>query len=272
MRLSYVVMLGLGATAIAACGEDEFTAPTKPPTAAVRIVNGLNDGATVDVRAVDQIEWSPTANGLAYRNATVYFPTEAGKPRRLRVFGGCVVSTAATCTTAAVSTVHLDTLITFDANTRVTLLLTGSTAAGAARRFIVISDDVTPPSTGIGVRLVNASTGAIDGYLTATSTTAISGSPTFSAAAGPGTTSAYVTRAQGAVAAQVTASGLPAPVLASSTGSLAPPNPAGTVGQQFIPAAGVDVAGTKFSVYYFPAAGVITTPTVLWLVDRNPAD
>ncbi len=273
MRLSYVLMLGLGATMIAGCGSDAFTGPDRPPLASVRLVNALSNGATVDIRAVDQVEWSPTGNGMAYRHATTYYPTEAGKPRRLRVFGGCVVSIPSTCTPAAVSAVYLDTTITFTADTRVTLVLTGSTAAGAGRGFVLVTDDPSAPPAGqIGVRLVNTSTAGIDGYVTSTSSpSSISAPPTFTAAAGPGAPSPYVNRPAGTATTHVTAAGS-ATVLTSATGSPAPPNPTGT-NQQFNPAAGVDSPGSRFSVYYFPVVtGVTTTPTLLWLIDRNPAD
>lgn len=265
MRLLSVVMLAGAVTATAACGDNEFTAPTKPPTAAVRIVNGLSNGARVDVRAVDQVEWSPVANSLAYREATVYYPTEA-KDRHIKVFAGCVSSTPSTCTTDAVSTVIIDTTITFQADTRVTVLLTGSSAAGAARRFVIISDDVTTPASGqISIRLVNTGSTAIDGYITAAKTDALPATATFSNV-GALTASAYVGRTAGAAAARTTATGSTT-VTATAAGSAAPATLAGAN-----PGAGVTSAGTKFSVYYFPAAGTVTTATILWLVDRNPAD
>ena len=265
MRLFSVVVLGVAATAIAACSDDDFTGPTKPPTAAVRLVNGMSSASAVDIRAVEQVEWTPTANVLAYRHATPYFPTEA-KAMRLRVFQACQVAIPATCTPEAVSTVYLDTTITFIADSRVTLLLTGTTTSA---RFIMIGDDVTAPNSGdIGIRLVNASTGAIDGYVTAAAADPLPGTPTFTAAAGPGATSGYISRPAGAATARITAGGVPAPVLATGVGASAP-NPLPGTPQN--PGAGVTSPGTKFSVYFFPQVGS-TAATVLWLVDRNPAD
>jgi len=257
MRSNSVVMLCFAVTAITACGKD-VTGVSRPPLAGVRLINGLTDGIAVDVRAVDQIEWSPVANNLAYRNATVYYPTEAGD-RHFRVFP---TSTAASQT----SVVLLDVTITFQADTRVTLLLTGSTAPGATR-IVVIADDLTPPAAGsIGVRAVNASSGAIDAYLVTAATDPLPPAPTGANIPAQGA-SPYVSRAVGAAAMRVTPAGS-ATVSASATGPTAPAAPAGSPS---LPAAGVNTAGTNFSVYYFGAVGA-TAASAIWLVDRNPAD
>lgn len=274
MRLNSVVMLCFAVTAIAACNGDDITDVNRPPLAGVRLINGLTEGSAVDIRAVDQIEWSPVANNLSYRNATVHFATEAGA-RHIRVFP--------TSTEAAVTSVVLhDTTITFQADTRVTLLLTGSTAANTVR-FIVITDDITsPPSGQIGVRAVNASAAAIDGYVVPRTTTAISGTPTFPNVAAIGT-SAYVN--QPAVASNDTTAirVTPAGSITVSASAQGPATPAPPAGSPSLAAAGIQTQGTKFSVYFFPAVAAIaasqgrpavaaTAASAIWLVDRNPAD
>lgn len=270
MRPNSVVMLCFALTAITACGGSDATGVSRPPLAGVRLVNGLTEGSAVDIRAIDQIEWSPVANNLSYRNATVYYPTEAGD-RHIRVFP---TSTDASVT----SVVLLDVTITFQADSRVTLLLAGSTVAGTVH-FVVISDDITPPASGsIGVRAVNASSGAIDAYLVTTATDPLPGTPTGANVPAQGA-SAYVSRASGAAAMRVTPAGS-ATVSASATGPTAPGAPSGS---PYLPAAGVDTPGTRFSVYYFPAVSAIaasqgrpavaaTAASAIWLVDRNPAD
>lgn len=274
MRLHSVVMLLVGAFAVTACGDDDITDPGLPPLAGVRLINGLTEGSAVDIRAIDQVQWSPVANNLSYRNATVYHPTEA-KERRIRVFP--------TSTDASVTSQILhDATLTFQPNARVTLLLTGSTAAGNVR-FVVINDDLTPPAAGqIAVRAVNTSSGAIDAYLLPRTTSAIAGTPTFANVA-PLTTSAYLGRAAVAandtVAMRFTAAGS-ATAIASAQGPTAPAAPAGSPA---LGAAGVNNEGTKFSVYFFPAVAAIpasqgrpavaaTAASALWLVDRNPGD
>ncbi|HUF66451.1 MAG TPA: DUF4397 domain-containing protein [Gemmatimonadaceae bacterium] len=270
MRLKSVVMLGLAAAVFTGCDDDEVTNVVRPPLAGVRIINGITEGWAIDLRAVNQIEWTPVANNLAYRHSTIHTPTEAGKPLHLRVFS---TSTVAEVT----SVVMLEENITFQANSRVTLLVTGSTAAGNVR-FVVINDDLTPPAaTNIGVRLVNVSGAAVDGYLVATPTTAIAGAPTWSNV-GPIAASAYVERAAGAAAARITAAGSIADPV-SAQGPTAPADPSPGV----LPAAGVNTPLTRFSVYYFPAvqpigsfqgrpAVVETAASAIWYVDRNPAD
>jgi hypothetical protein len=270
MRLKSVVMLGLAAAVFTGCDDDEITSVVRPPLAGVRFVNGITEGWAVDIRAVNQIEWTPVANNLAYRHTTTHQPTEAGKAHLIRVFP---TSTVAEVT----SVVMLEETITFQANTDVTLLLTGSTAAGDVR-FVVIQDDISAPAEGnIGVRLVNVSTSSRDGYLVATPTTAISGAPTWSNV-GPVSASSYVERAAGAVAARITAAGSTASPV-SAQGPTAPADPSPGV----LLAAGVNTPGTRFSVYYFPAvqaigesqgrpAVVATAASAIWYVDRNPAE
>jgi hypothetical protein len=270
MRLNSVVMLCFAVAAIAGCNGDDITDVSLPALAGVRLVNGLTEGSAVDIRAMDQIEWSPVANNLSYRNATIHFPTEAGE-RHLRVFP--------TSTDASVTSVALhDATITLAADTRVTLLLTGSVAAGTVR-FVVINDDITPPAAGsIAVRAVNASSGAIDAYLVTTATDPLPATPTGANIPAQGA-SPYVARPAGAAAMRVTPAGS-ATVSASATGPTAPAAPTGTPS---LPAAGVNSAGTNFSVYFFPAVAAIpasqgrpavaaTAASAIWLVDRNPAD
>lgn len=270
MRLKSVVMLGLAAAVFTGCDDDEVTNVVRPPLAGVRIINGITEGWAIDLRAVNQIEWTPVANNLAYRHSTTHQPTEAGKAHVLRVF---MTSTVAEVT----SVVMLEETISFQANTDVTLLITGSTAAGTVR-FEVLQDDITAPSANnIGVRLVNVSGSARDGYLVATPTTAISGSPTWSNV-GPVSASPYVERAAGAAAARITAAGSTASPV-SAQGPTAPADPSPGV----LPAAGVNTPGTRFSVYYFPAVEAIgasqgrpavaaTAASAIWYVDRNPAE
>src|SRR4051812_40800653 len=80
------VLLLFTALGLAACGGDDSpTGVGRPSLAAVRYINALPDTFDVDIRMVDQIDWSATANKLTFRAATEYFPIEA-KARHLRVF------------------------------------------------------------------------------------------------------------------------------------------------------------------------------------------
>ncbi len=274
MRLSRFVAFFATVAAVTACGSDKVTDPSFPPLAGVRFVNGVSDTSAIDIRAIDQIAFSPVGNALAYRNGTEHQPTEA-KDRHFRAF---ITSTNAAITSNPI----VDTTLTFAANTRYTVLVTG--AARTKVRFVLITDDAPPVAAGqIFIRSVNASSGAIDAYVVDSTNTAISGAAS-AANVAPLATSGYLTRAMGKVAMRVT----PAGSVAVSASQQGPPAPAILPGE--IPAAGVTTAGTPFSVYFFPAgvAGSPTAPatgtnacggaaplvscvaTVVWFVDRVP--
>ena len=263
MRLNRFVVLALG-VALFGCKSDQTGVVTPPANATVRYVNALADTGSVDIAMIDQVEWSANAKPLAFRAASAYQVTDATMARHIRVFP---TSTNASVT----SQIILDATISFTPGSRVTLLLTGSARAGTAN-FVVINDDITPPPAGqIAVRFVNASSGAVDAYLTNAAGDPLPATATFSNVAAS-QASAYVARPTGGVAARATAPGSTT-VTATNAGPNAPASPPGDV----FPAAGVNAQYTKFSVYYFPrgVAGspqTATTPAVVWFVDRNPCD
>jgi hypothetical protein len=279
MHLSRFAALLVAAVALAGCGSDDVTDPSFPPLAGVRFINAVNDTSALDIRAIDQVAFSPVANALAYRGATQHQPTEA-KERHFRVF--------VTSQNAAIGSNPIDDeLITFAPNSRYTLLVTGSARTPGSVKFVVINDDAPATAAGeIAVRTGNASTGAIDNYLVDSTITPIAGSPTIANVAA-GALSAYIIRPTGKQASRVTPAGSTT-VSASQQG---PPAPAALIGA--IPAAGVTSAGTAFTIFYFPAgvAGSLLAPatgtnrcavnggtaplatclpTVVWYVDRNP--
>lgn len=263
MRLSRFITVVVGLAALTACKGDDVFDPSTPALASVRFINAVADTGSLDITMIDQIDWSAKAINLAFRGGTQYWPTEA-KSRSIRVFPASRVI-------GVTSGILLDTQVNIAPNTRVTLLLTGSARAGTLS-FVVIDDGPTAPAAGqIGVRLVNASSGAVDGYLVTAPADPVSGAP-FAANVGSNTASGYAGRATGAAAVRATDAGS-VTVNASAAGPTAPAGPAGS-----LPAAGVTSAGTAFSAYYFPrgVAGspqnALTTPGVVWFVDRNPAD
>jgi hypothetical protein len=268
MRLSRFGLLCAAITAVAGCSSEDITNTALPALAGVRYINALADTGRVDVRMVDQVEWSATANNLNFRQGIEHQPTEA-KARHIRVFS------FASMNVNVVSQVLVDTTISFAANTKATLLLTGSARAGTAH-FVVIDD--TPPAlasgaTGqIAMRTVNASTGAIDAYVGTDTTVAVTGSPT-AANVAVNAASPYLTRPAGNVALKVAAAGS-ATSSAAAAGPPGSPNPIGAAGTYF-PSAGVNNGGSAFSVYYFPrgVAGSLqtaTTPGIVWFVDQVP--
>lgn len=263
MRLTRIVMLAAALAGLGACDSDEVTTPTLPPLGQVRFINAVADTIAVDIRAVDQIEYSPVVSDLRFRGGTHHQPIEA-KSRKFRVF--------ATSRDINVTSVPLlEATVDVVAGSRVTLLLVGSARNKSTLRFEQISDDVTAPPAGmIAVRVVNAAPGSINGYLVNAATDPIGGTAAASNVAALAR-SPYVTRATGTAALRVTDAGSVTPT-ASAAGPVAT-NEAGK-----LPAAGVNSEGTKFSVYYFPrgVAGsnnnAMSTPAAVWFVDRNPAD
>jgi Domain of unknown function (DUF4397) len=266
MRLSRLAMLCLGALSVSACGSDKVTSPTLPPLAAVRFMNAVSDTGAVDIKYIDLVDFSTSANNLAFRSGTVYYPTSVGV-RTLRVF--------LTSRNIAVTSISmLDASVTLIADTRVTLMLSGSARAGTLRLWVIDDATQAPPSGQIGVRMVNAGAGQVNGYISSAPTDPLPGTPTFNGvlALAP---SAYVNRAVGAAALQVTDAGSSS-VNASAAG---PPAPTTLPGE--FPAAGVTSAGSMFSAYYFPASVVgsqapqtpaFQVPAIRWFVDRNPCD
>ena len=260
MRLTRMIFLAAGLAALTACDSDEVTTPDLPPLGQVRFINAVNDTLAVDIRAIDQVEFSPVVSDLRFRGGTNHQPVEA-KSRKFRVF--------ATSRTIGVTSVPLmDATVDIPANRRITLLLVGS-ARSKNLQFVTINDDVSAPPAGmIAVRVVNAATGAIDGYITTAATDPIGGAAA-AANVGPLAQSAYVTRAIGNAALRITAAG-------STTATASAAGPTSTAEAGKLPAAAVNSEGTKFSVYYFgPGVGnnsAMSTPGAVWFVDRNPAD
>ena len=264
MRLSRLVLLSLATVAMAACDKkNEVTTTEFPPLAYTRIINAVPDTGGLDMRAIDQVEFSPVANNLAFRTSTPYFQTEAGV-RHFRIFP---TSKDINVTSQIIS----DVTVTLPATGRFTLLIAGSARANTVNLWVIDDNAPVPAAGQVGVRLVNASGGIVDAYAVATATTAVSGTPAI-ANVGFLTTSPYLLRPTGSVAFRVTDAGTTS-VRASAA---APASPAVLPGQ--FPAAGISSEGTAFSAYYFSAGAAgsanasLSTPGIVWFVDRNPCD
>lgn len=275
MRVRFL-LLPLALVAVTACADDDgVTVNPRPPLAGVRFINAVPDGGPVDIRMVDQIEWSASSvttsgnYGLPFRAGTIHWPTEA-KARHIRVFP--------TDSSIAVTTQILhDTTITIEADKRITLMLVGSRAANTLR-FIQIEDmPLTLTGQQMGVRVVNAAQpgatpGAIDAYLLQSTTTPLPAAPTFSNVPNLAT-SEYVVRDTGAFAMRVTPAASTATVW-----SAAAPNGAPADGL-IAATAGARGAGSALSAYVFPrsVAGTAApqttafqSPAIVYFVDQVP--
>jgi hypothetical protein len=264
MRLNRIALLCVALGGMAACKNQDVSVTTPPALVAVRFINAVPDTGAVDIRMIDQVEWSAFGTAINFRGGTAYQPTEA-KARRIRVF-------PTSLNIAITSQILLDTTVSLTAGGRVSLVLTGS-ARSKTLKFVTVDDDISAPAAGqIAVRLVNVSGAPVNGYLVNDTTSALPGSPTYTNVAPVGT-STYVARSIGTAAVRATDAGS-ATVNASTFGPNAPTSPPGDA----FPAAGVNSQYTRFSVYYFPrgVAGspqnAVTKPTLIWFVDRNPCD
>jgi hypothetical protein len=278
MRLSCLHLLPLAMLTLAACHDNGVSVNPRPPLGGVRLINAVPDGGPVDVRMIDQIEWSVssvvdnTTYGLPFRSGTIYWPTEA-KARHIRVF-------PTDSSLAVTTTVLLDTTITIEANKNVTLMLVGSRATGGKVSFIKF-DDSPPTMTGtqMAVRMVNASgpgqvPASADGYIVKDTTA--TGLPATATYAGVASLVAapYVVRDTGLFALRATATGNTTTFWATTAPAGAPA--AGLIGAT----AGYRGLGSAISGFLFPRstagtgapqAAAFTAPKVVFFVDFIPA-
>lgn len=277
MRLFRIILPPVVMLVTTACHDTGVSVNPRPPLGGVRYINAVPDGGPVDIRMVDQVAWSatsvsdPSAIGLAFRAATIHWPTEA-KARHIRVFP--------TDSSLAVTTQVLhDTTITIEANKNVTLMLVGSRQPGGRVSFVKIDDNPGDPGANkIATRLVNASSegqvpSGASGYITPSPSSPLPPTPTF-ANVPPRTASAYVVRDTGAFAVRATAAGSTTPIWSAGA-------PAGAPADGLIAAtAGYRGAGSGLSAYVFPRSvagtgapqtGAFLNPTVIFFIDLIPA-
>ena len=266
MRPSRLLLMPFALLALAACHDNGVSVNARPPLGGVRFINAVPDGGPVDIKMIDQVQWSASSvnsngYGLAFRSGTAYWPTEA-KARHIRVF-------PTDSSLAVTTTVLLDTTITVEANKNVTLMLVGSRAAGGKIRFIQIDDNPTVPANQVGIRFVNTAATAATGYVI-TDTTAALPAPAFPAVA-PLTASSYLYRNTGKFFMQAT-------VGASTTNFTIAPTGAPADGLVGV-TAGYNGPGSALGAYLFPASVAGTaapqstafkSPAIIYFVDLIP--
>ena len=271
MRLSRFGLIAAAALASVACQTDDGSLkPTElPPLAFVRYINALPDTLATTVRFTDQVEFSPQTwvavpfRGLGGGN---YQGTQAGN-RTFRVFSFTSNASVDGNTAVLGELSH-----NFEAGKYYTVLHSGFARGGSpANSLIVLEDAVPSPGAQVAVRAIHAGSGIgnVDVYLTATTSTAISGAPAIAGLA-YGTSSAYATRAPGAFAVRVTAAGSTTPLISAAA-------PAGTAGTTSAdPIGGASQAGSVITAVAFPAsvagspAQSSANPSVLFFIDRHP--
>ena len=270
MRLSRFGLIAAAALASVACQTDDGSLkPTElPPLAFVRYINALPDTLATTVRFTDQVEFSPQTwvavpfRGLGGGN---YQGTQAGN-RTFRVFSFTSNASVDGNTAVLGELSH-----NFEAGKYYTVLHSGFARGGSpANSLIVLEDAVPSPGAQVAVRAIHAGSGIgnVDVYLTATTSTAISGAPAIAGLA-YGTSSAYATRAPGAFAVRVTAAGSTTPLISAAA-------PAGTAGTTSAdPIGGASQAGSVITAVAFPApparsrAQSLANPAVKFFIDLH---
>lgn len=276
MKFFRFTLLAAAAMASVACQTDDGALkPTEiPPLAFVRYINALPDTLATTVRFVDQVEFTPQTfvavpfRGLGGGN---YQGAQAGT-RSFKVFTYQIVG--GNLAPAAGNTVELGAAShNFEAGKYYTVIYSGFARSGGnpARQIRIIEDPVPTPTADIAVRAMHAGAGIgnVDVYLTATTTTAISGAPAIAGLAF-GAASAYASRPTGAFAVRVTAAGSTTPLISAAA-------PAGIAGTSTVnPIGGATVPGSVITAVAFPSsvagspAAASANPTVLFFIDRQP--
>jgi hypothetical protein len=275
MRLAHLLPIAL--IAFAACHDDGGSFNARPPLGGVRFINAVPDGGPVDIRMVDQVEWSASSVsgnssccGLPFRQGTTHWATEA-KARHIRVF-------PTDSSIAVTSQILLDTTITIEANKNVTLMLVGSRAAGGKVSFVKIDDAVAPAANQMAIRIVNASSvGQVPAdaaaYITTDTTSALPGTATFATVA-PRSAAPYMMRAAvDSFYVRATPAGNTATVWNALAPAGAPAN--GLIGAL----AGATAPGSALSAYVFPRSvagtgapqsAAFQRPGIVFFVDLIP--
>jgi hypothetical protein len=255
-----------------------------PPLAFTRFVNAVPDTFATDWHFIDQIEYSPSAITMAYRGFTPYQQTAPG-PRHLRIFTdpGVCGGQSGTCPIGLVTTILIDSTITFEANHHYTLIHTGFTRSGATphAQLLVLDDDI--PSnigTSVDMRVVNlaAGIGAVDVYTTKPPA-AFAGAPqTASLAYLAATGYSALTADTLSLHAQVAGSALTQTASATAATTAAPAGiPANTdpaVNTQAV--GGSKQGGSAFTAFVFPPsvtgspAAVFATAGIVYIIDHHP--
>jgi hypothetical protein len=276
-RLIFAVVLACG---VSACAKDVkgVTHPA-PPLAFVRYVNAVADTFNMDFRAVDQVSYSMPFVNTQFRalGDGNYQGYQAGS-RHIRIFlDPNPPSGVTTVDPAVVSTVMVDTTVTFTAGVYYTLVHVGNARTGAAvkEKLWIITDALPTQNSGtVQFRIINAAPvqGAVDVYANATGAT--TGTPTASALAFQSATT-YQTQAAGpAIIVKLMSPGTQNAVGAAAGFTVQ----AGTAGTTLAdPIFGSGIGGSIFTAFIFDATAVnskaqaFAAPGVVFFPDLQPA-
>ncbi|HEY9229057.1 MAG TPA: DUF4397 domain-containing protein [Gemmatimonadaceae bacterium] len=268
MNLFRIGLPTIALVAVTACrnGSEAF-APNNGPIAFTRFVNAVSDSGRQDWRFVDQLEGSPTAFGLGFREAfpgASYQLTSAGS-RHIRVF-------QTSTDIAQTQKVFFDTTFNFVAGTHYTIVAAG-TLRDRTARLLILTDDYTDPGSQVSLRVVNVGAGTVDVYASASGGTSTLPSAFATGLANFASTK-YVNMATGPLSLRGFATGTTAfPALVDVA---APAGVPADRAANLTAVGGTTQAGSALTAFIFPravagsAAGSSTTPGIVYIVDRYP--
>jgi hypothetical protein len=290
MSFSRLLLLGVAAASVAACGSSsDSTLVTPDPAALVRFVNAVPDTGFMDFRFVDAVEGVPSTPfvNLKFRDGfdRSYQRINVGA-HHVRVFMGSanVGPSGSTNDPAVVSTVMGDTTFTFALGVHYTFVFYGSARAGA-QKFLILTDNIAaPPSGNFSLRAANFNTTAQDVYVNGSTTPlpAVGGSPGYPNVA-PLSATSYINIPLAPATSNYA-------VTAADAGTTTPVRstvmPVGTAAVAEIPGVAAALAATAgsrvggvFTAYIFPASTVgskapqtaaFTAPAVVLQADKQP--
>ena len=274
-RMFQLAVLCLAVGAASACSTPDTIIPSPDiPTAGVRFINAVPDTNAMDFRFVDIVE-NNAQYGISFRNSPItsggvtasaaveYKNAQAGS-RHIRIF--------LNGTTAAIASTQLkDTTVTLTAGKLYTAIMWGSARAGTMK-LMFIEENIPDPGTSVGLRVMNATSGALDvkQYLAASTLPAL---PTWPLVA-PLSLSTFVNSAPGQVRYNVTAAGSATAMFADGLALIGAP---AAVDLEGLP--GTTIAGSAVTAVIYPASvagsnapqtAAFLVPAMSFMWDRRP--
>ena len=272
-RILQLTVLSLAAAVASACKPDELVISENIPTGGVRFINAVPDTAGafgMDFRFVDIVESNahfriafrnnPQISGGVTASTGIQFKNAEAGSRHFRIFLDDTLQ-------AIASVVLKDSVLSVDPDHRYTMLLWGNArSSGADRmRLTVLDENVPDPGAQVALRVINATSSAIDVRQYPASGTAPA-APTW-ANVGPYSVSNYVTTAPAQIRYNVQPAGGGTALFADPLALIGQPvgtQTAGcTVGVDCEPLPGTTVAGSAVTLIVFPrsAPGARTPQT-----------
>jgi uncharacterized protein DUF4397 len=295
-RISQLSVLCLAASVASACYPDQVVNTENIPTAGVRFINAVPDSSGAfgfDMRFVDMVE-SNAQFRISFRNSpsqtvasnttdtlvvgtSIQFKDARAGSRHLKIFLSDTLQSIA-------SVVVLDTTANLVATHNYTFIIWGNgrspKGAADAMHVSVLDEAPADPAGNVGLRIINATSSAIDARAYARGS-AVPSTPTWANVA-PYSASTWVNQPPGTIDYNIRAAGGATSMFADRQAlpGAAAFSSAGTGGKIDIDASpGTTVAGSATTMIVFPASVVgartpqtapFKIPNVVTMWDRRP--